>query len=192
MARWQSISSDDKGSTMSAQAVSERCRIIGTVTIERHDSAGNLLERCEVHNLVTQVGDQMYFERAAGIVGAPAAPTGMRLGTGANTGGNAPAKTGTGAALTTYLSGSNKAFDATWPQSSLNGSARRIQYKVTYGAGVATTTSPITEAVIVNDNPATDATSPASNTITRVAVAGISSKGASDVLTVTWNHDLSS
>jgi hypothetical protein len=177
---------------VSEQSISEACRIVGTVIFELSDSRGNLLARCEVNNLVTQVGDQMYFERAAAISGAPAAPTGLRLGTGANTGGNAPAKTGAGAALTTYLSGSNKAFDSTWPQSSLTGSARRIQYKATYGAGVATTPSPITEAVIVNDTIATDATSSAANTITRVAVPGIPSKGATDVLTVTWNHDLSS
>lgn len=164
--------------------------ITGTLTIERHDQDGNLIERFEGRNLVTQVGDQMYGERGASISGAPAAPTGMRLGTGANTGGNVPAKTGAGAALTTYLSGSNKAFDSTFPQSSLSGSSRQIQYKRTYAAGEATTASAITEAVIVNDTIATDATSTAANTIARIAVTGISAKGSSDTLTVTWNHQL--
>lgn len=162
----------------------------GSWVIERHDEHGNLIERGEGRNLVTQVGDQMYYERGGGISSPPAAPTGMRLGTGANTGANAPSKTSTGAALATYLSGSNKAFDATYPQSALNGASRRITYKVTYGAGVATTTSAITEAVIVNDTIATDATSTAANTIARVAVTGVSSKGSSDVLTITWNNDL--
>lgn len=164
--------------------------ITGVVIVERHDKNGNLLERFEEKNIVTQAGDQMYGERAVGIAGAPAAPTGMRLGTGANTGGNAPAKTGAGAALTTYLAGSNKAFDSTYPQSSLSGSARRITYKRTYAAGEATTALAITEAVIVNDTIATDATSAAANTVARVAVGGISGKGASDVVTVTWNHDI--
>jgi hypothetical protein len=160
--------------------------IVGTLVIERRDKDGNLLERFEGHNLVTQVGDQVYGERGGGVSGAPAAPTGMRLGTG----GTAVAKTGAGAALVTYLSGSNKAFDATYPQSSLNGSSRRITYKRTYAAGEATTASAITEAVIVNDTIATDATSTAANTISRILVTGISAKGASDTLTATWNHDL--
>ena len=46
------------------------------------------------------------------------------------------------------------------------------------------------EAVIVNDTIATDATSTAANTISRILVTGISAKGASDTLTATWNHDL--
>lgn len=160
--------------------------IVGHLTIERHDEHGNLLERFEGKNLVTQVGDQVYGERGGGVSGAPAAPTGMRLGAGST----AVAKTGAGAALVTYLSGSNKAFDATYPQSALNGSSRRITYKRTYAAGEATTASPITEAVIVNDTIATDATSTAANTIARILVTGISAKGASDTLTATWNNDV--
>lgn len=160
--------------------------IRGTLTLERRDAAGGLLERFEGENLVTQVGDQMYGERGAGIGAAPAAPTGMKLGTGST----AVAKTGAGAALVTYLSGSNKAFDATFPSSALNGSSRRITYKRTYAAGEATTASPITEAVIVNETIATDATSAAAATISRVLVTGISAKGASDTLTATWTHDL--
>lgn len=160
--------------------------IFGTLIIERHDAEGNLLERFEGSNLVTQVGDQVYGERGGGVSGAPAAPTGMKLGTGST----AVAKTGAGAALVTYLSTSNKAFDATYPQSALNGSSRRVTYKRTYAAGEATSASPITEAVIVNDTIGTDATSTAANTISRILVVGISAKGASDTLTATWNHDL--
>jgi hypothetical protein len=165
---------------------SDKAGVTGELILERRDEHGNLLERFHGKNLVTQVGDQMYGERGAGIGSPPASPTGMRLGTGST----AVAKTGSGAALTTYLSGSNKAFDATYPQSSLNVSSRRITYKRTYAAGEATTASPITEAVIVNDTIATDATSTAANTIARVLVAGISAKGASDTLTATWNNDL--
>lgn len=176
--------------TVAPAAAVDRSGITGHLVIERHDAEGNLLERFEGTNIVTQVGDQMYGERGANIAGAPPAPTGMRLGTGANSGGNAPAKTGAGAALTTYLSGSNKAFDGGFPSSSLSGSSRRIQYKRTYAAGEATTASAITEAVIVNDTIATDATSTAANTVSRIAVSGISAKGATDTLTATWNHDL--
>lgn len=165
---------------------SDESGIVGTLILERFDENGKLLERFEGRNLVTQVGDQMYGERGAAIASPPAAPTGMKLGTG----GTAVAKTGAGAALVTYLSGSNKAFDATYPQSSLNGTSRRITYKRTYAAGEATTASAITEAVIVNDTIATDATSAAAATISRILVTGISAKGASDTLTATWNHDL--
>lgn len=164
----------------------DKSGIVGYLVIERHDEHGNLLERFEGRNLVTQVGDQLYGEKGAGVAGAPAVPTGMKLGTG----GTAVAKTGAGAALVTYLAGSNKAFDATYPQSALNGSSRRITYKRTYAAGEATTASAITEAVIVNDTIATDATSTAANTISRILVTGISAKAASDTLTATWNHDL--
>lgn len=166
--------------------MADRQRIAGRLVLERRNADGDLLERFEGDNLVTQVGDQVYGERGAGVSGAPAAPTGMKLGTGST----AVAKTGAGAALVTYLSGSNKAFDATYPQSALNSTKRRITYKRTYAAGEATTASAITEAVIVNDTIATDATSSAANTISRVLVTGISAKGASDTLTATWTHDL--
>jgi hypothetical protein len=246
---------------MSEQAA-DKSGIKGTLVIERHDKDGNLLERFEGSNLITQVGDQYYGDRAAQIQGStvavtaitnaaaavvttgaahgfsagdvvtlagvtPAgynnkwaitavgstttftinvgtalgagsafgtaqglttpAATGMKLGTG----GTAVAKTGAGAALVTYLSGSNKAFDATFPQSSIPGSARRITYKRTYAPGEATTASAITEAVIVNDALiTTDATSTAANTISRILVTGISAKASTDTLTSTWNHDL--
>lgn len=161
-------------------------RITGRLVLERFNAAGDLIERFEGENMVTQVGDQIYGERGGGVSGAPAAPTGMKLGTGST----AVAKTGAGAALVTYLSGSNKAFDGSFPSSALNGAARRITYKRTYAAGEATTASAITEAVIVNDTIATDATSTAANTMSRVLVTGISAKGASDTLTATWTHDL--
>lgn len=172
---------------------SDKGLIVGTLTVERFDKDGKLIERSVNKNIVTSVGDQLYAERGAGLGGAPAAPTGMRLGTGSVAAGNAPAKTGTGAALTGYLTGSNKAFDATYPSSSQPGgagTARRITYKRTYAAGEATTASAITEAVVVNDTIATDATSTAANTISRTAITGITGKAATDSLALTWNHDI--
>lgn len=169
-----------------ARAVEDRTGITGEVIAEKFDKDGNLIARCQTSNLVTQVGDQIYGERGAGVSGAAAAPTGMKLGTG----GTAVAKTGAGAALVTYLSTSNKAFDATYPQSALNGAARRVTYKRTYAAGEATTASPITEVVVTNDTIATDATSTAANTLSRALLTGIGSKGATDTLAVTWTQDL--
>jgi hypothetical protein len=146
---------------------------------------GKVVRGGRSHNLVTQVGDQLYAERGAGISSPPATPTGMKLGTGSTS----AAKTGAGAALTTYLTDSHQAFDATYPQSSLSGSARRVTYIVTYAPGKATSASPITEAVIVNETLA-DATSAAAATVARCIITGVGSKGAGETLTITWVHDL--
>ncbi len=157
----------------------------GTVEWFLHDEAGALLASGESHNLITQVGDQMQGERAAGIT-TLAAPTGMKLGTGST----AVAKTGAGAALVTYLTNSHQGFDATYPQSALNGAARRITYQCTFAAGKATSAStPITEAVLVNAA-LTDATSTGANTIARVLLnPAVTAKTATDILTVIWQHD---
>lgn len=157
-------------------------KIIGTVHAELRDEHGNLKGECTVHNLITAVGDQLYAARGSGIAGAPAAPTGMRIGTGST----APSKTGAGAAIVTKITGGNLAFDATYPQAA-GGVAT---YKTTYGAGVGTTASPVTEAVIVNDTIATDTATPAANTASRVLLTGIGSKAAGDTLTITWTHTL--
>ncbi len=158
--------------------------IKGTVKWELFDKDGNLRDHGVTNNLVTQIGDQMYGERGVGIT-AVAIPTGMKLGTGST----APAKTGAGAALVSYLTNSHQAFDASYPASSLSGSARRITYKSTFAAGKATSGSAITEVVIVNEALA-NSTSAASATIARALLSGVAAKGADDVLVVTWTHDL--
>lgn len=165
--------------------IEEYARIQGEVAWLLQGPDGQVKRAGRVRNLITQVGDQMYAERALAISGAPAAPIGMKLGTGST----AVAKTGAGAAVVTYLAGSNLAFDATYPQSALNGSARRITYKCTYGPGVATSAAtPITEAVIFNNTNA-DAASTAAQTIAR-AIVSPGTKDTGDTLTVFWYHDL--
>ncbi|MGW1998540.1 hypothetical protein [Embleya sp. NPDC001921] len=160
-------------------------RIRSLVIAELLDPDGRRIGYCKTENLVTQVGDQYYMERAAGIGSPPAQVTGMKLGTGSTT----PAKTGGGAALATYLTDSHQAIAATYPQSSLATASRRITWRAIWAAGKATTASPVTEAVLVNET-LTDATSLAAATIARVLLTGIGSKGAGDTLTVTWQHDL--
>jgi hypothetical protein len=155
--------------------------IKGHLVIERFDEFGTLLERCETDNLVTAVGDQMYASRGAGLT-TSATPTGIKLGAGST----AVAKTGAGAALVTYLAASNKAFDATFP--SVTGGV--ATYKRTYAAGEATTASPITEVVLVTETITTDATSTAANIAARALITGVSQKGASDILIVTWTHTI--
>src|SRR3954470_16628107 len=148
----------------------------GEVVAELRNRAGELIGYCKKRNLITSVGDQMYAERGAGIASPPAVPTGMRIGTGST----AVAKTGAGAAIVTKVTLGNLAFDATFPTSSQPGgagTARVITYKCTYAAGSGTTASPVTEVVIVNDTIATDTATAAANTITRVLLTGIASKG---------------
>ena len=159
--------------------------IRGFVVVELRGPDGELKSRCEVKNLITEVGDEYYGERAAGIASPPGQVTGMKLGTGST----AVAKTGAGAALVTYLADSHQAIAGTYPQSSKPSSARRISWQAVWAAGKATTASPITEVVLVIDTLA-DATSTEANTIARALLTGIGSKGASDTLTVTWHHDL--
>lgn len=160
----------------------------GTVLIQLYDQDGRLKDERRDVNLITTAGDEYYAKRGAAAV-VPAAPadvtkvTGMKLGTGAT----AAAKSGAGAALVTYESGSNNPFDATWPQLvDLTGDTGwQIQYKTTWAAGDVTDTA-LTEAVIVNDA-AADATSTAANTIARIVFTAIN-KTASDTLVITWNH----
>lgn len=135
-------------------------------------------------NLITQVGDQYYGERAAGVGGAPAAVTGMQLGTGST----APAKTGAAAAVGTLVAASLVVLTGT-PTSSLNGSARRITYAASWAAGVATANG-IAEVVLVNQAAGTQTAAPASATIARALLSPVVNKGSGDTLAVTWHHDL--
>ena len=170
---------------MSSDKIGE---IIGRVHWELIGPDGEIKASGDARNALTQVGEQDLAERGTGFA-APAAPTGMRLGTGST----AVAKTGAGAALVTKLTDGNQAFDGTYPQSALSGSgnnARRITFKTTYAAGKATSASPITEAVIVNDTIGSDTATAAANTYARVLLVGIGSKGASDSLAVTWTWDV--
>lgn len=162
----------------------DRAHITGSLIIELFDEYGNLKHYENVENLVTQVGDQYYGERAAGIGGAPAIPTGMQLGTGTT----AAAKTGAAAAIGTLVASSLVALSSGFPASSLNGSSRRIQYKCTWAPGVATNAA-ISEAALVNQSIATQTVAPASATIARAVVTPFV-KSASDSLNITWNHDL--
>lgn len=159
----------------------------GHVLIQLYGPDGRLKEERRSDNLITDAGDLYYAGMAIALVTpqAPAQPTkmtGMKLGTGAT----AAAKSGAGAALVTYLAGSNLAFDATWPKTQNLGAGLGVngQYQTTWAPGVATNGA-LTEAVIVNDA-AANATSVAANTAHRV-VFGAIAKAAGDTLVITWN-----
>ncbi|MGZ4745704.1 MAG: hypothetical protein ACXVYY_01340 [Oryzihumus sp.] len=163
--------------------------LVGYGTAVVTDERGRVKQSLHFTNLITDAGDLYYATKM--IVGispanasAPTAVTGMKLGTGTT----AAAKSGAGAALVTYLSGSNKVFDASFPATVNLGGGLGVnaQYKVTYGGGVATSTS-LNEVVIVNDA-ATDATSSAANTIARSVFSSTINKASTDSLAITWNH----
>lgn len=140
-------------------------------------------------NRITTAGDEYYVRRGAAGIGTPniAQPTlanGMKLGTGAT----AASKSGAGAALVTYESGSNNLFDTTHPAVAAVGGdgGWNLTYKNTWAPGDVTETA-LTEVVIVNDAQ-TDATSSAADTISRGILSPTVNKQAADQLAVTWTH----
>jgi hypothetical protein len=168
------------------QLPEEKAAVKGQIVWTLYGPDNQIKDSGVVDNLVTRVGDQMYGERGAGIAGAVAAPTGIKLGTGST----AASKTGAGAALVTYLTDSHQGFDSGYPASSLSGSARRITYQVTYAPNKATSAAPITEVALVN-NTLTDATSAEADTVARAILSpSITAKSAGDTLVVVWTHDL--
>lgn len=160
----------------------------GTVTIEVIGEDGKVKHTETVPNLITDAGDLYYATKciqgiAPSSTAAPTAMTGMKLGTGTT----AAAKSGAGGAIVTYITASNQAFDATYPNVSNLGAGLGVNsvYRVTYAAGTATNTA-ITEVAIVNDS-GTNATSTAANTIARSVFTAVN-KGSGDSLTITWSH----
>lgn len=147
---------------------------------------GQLKQLVEFENLITEVGDQYYGDRAAAI-GSIAAVTGMQLGTGSTT----PAKTGAGAAMVTVGTGSTPlvALTGGYPQSSLVSTKRRISYRVTWAAGVATQNS-LNEVVLTNQSTGTQTAVPAANCISRALLSPVVNKAAGDSLQVDWHHEL--
>jgi hypothetical protein len=159
----------------------------GNVLIQLFDQYGNLKDERRGGNLITDAGDLYYAGMAIALVtpaalAQPTKMTGMKLGTGST----AVAKAGAGAALVTYITGSNNPFDASFPAIQNLGAGLGVngQYKTTWASGDVTNAA-ITEAVIVNDA-ATDATSTAANTSHRIIFTAIN-KTASDSLVITWN-----
>ena len=162
--------------------------IVGFGFLELFGPTGEKKLHLPFHNLITDAGDLYYASMAIALVNpaAPAQPTkvtGMKLGTGST----AEAKAGAGGALVTYEAGSNNLFDATFPSTTNLGAGLGVTavYKTSWAAGDVTETA-LREAVIVNDA-ATDATSTAANTISRVVFAAVD-KQAGDALAITWSH----
>lgn len=181
VARFKAVSLED------LEEMAEGMGMVGFVHALLRGPSGEIKQEQMVRNLITQVGDQYYGERAAGIATPPVQVTGMRLGTNGPTA-VAASKTGAGAAIVGYIAGSQAAITSGYPTSALSGSSRRIQWKSTWAAGVATN-SAIAEAVITNESPLTDVAGTAANTIARAVLSAVN-KAAGDTLEILWSHDL--
>lgn len=167
------------------QAQIEHVCAAGVVTAMLFSEEGDLLSQEVVANIVTQVGNQYYAERATGITSPPGQVTGERLGSGST----AAATTGAGAAIVTYITASQVAIDGGFPTSGAGaGTSRRITWQSTWGAGVATSAT-INEVVITNESPLTNVAGTAANTIARAVLTTVN-KAAGDTLVVSWTHDL--
>ena len=155
----------------------DQIRIVGHVVAELRDRRGALRARHEVHNLITDVGDQYIVDQ---LYSSPSAMTGMKLGSAST----AAAKNGAGSYVggADYVSGSAKAFDATWPKE--GASANIVQFKRTFAAGEATGT--IRRASIV-DNQSDAGEADASHTAAVAVFDADIPKGAGDTLTITWD-----
>lgn len=151
--------------------------IRGTVTAELFGPDGRVKMRQVKHNLVTDVGDNLFASLAYGTAGWTYR---MKLG-GAST---AASKDGAGSfvAVGDYVSGSAKAMEATWPKA--GASANISQYKCVWAAGVATGTI---RRVGLVDNVTDAGEADATHTAAMSVFGADIPKGAGDSLTVTWD-----
>ncbi len=137
-----------------------------------------------VHNLVTDYGDDMVATRM--VLDAVNIVTGMRLG---NDSATAVAKNGAGAAMVTYISGSQEALDAIAGEATKGaGNGWRITFVCTWIAADVTDAD-IEEAVLTNETALTDVAGVAGNTVARVIFPSTIDKQAGDTLEVTWQVD---
>jgi len=163
--------------------IDEVVRRSGLVVARLYDPDGRLKQEEKGSNLVTDHGDEFMarrsFDDAFDIV------TGMRLGTGST----AAAKNGAGAAIVTYITGSNEDLDAPATHSDLGaGAGYRATHICTWIAGDITNAA-IAEVVLSDETPLTDVAGTAANTVARFVFAATIDKQAGDSLEVTWNID---
>lgn len=165
----------------------DTARLVGWVEWELRDRDGHVKASGWGRNLVTDRGDEYAALLFAGQ--AETLITGMRLGTD----GTAPAKSGTGAAIVTYVAGSAKALDTGYPDTSDKGagSGHRATYQITWASGEATQSDPtIKEVVLTNEDPISDVAGAEGDTIARFLLDPEVAKGSDDTLEVTWHYDV--
>jgi len=137
-------------------------------------------------NLVTDVGDGHIAKRI--IEGdTELIVTGMKLG---NDGATPEAKNGAGAAMVTYITGSQEALDAAPTEATKGaGAGWRATFICTWIAGDVTDAD-IEEVCLTNQTALADNTSAEADTIARYQFAAAIDKQAGDSLEVTWQIDI--
>jgi hypothetical protein len=160
--------------------VNEKSGLSGEIVLTCTAEDGTVRWTETVKNLITDTGDNYYAQRAiAGVsVTNPSQPTlvtCMKLGTGTT----AAAKNGAGAAIVTYLTGSNATI------SSVSRTNNAIVYNASWAAGTATN-SAISEIAICVTN--ANSTSAAADVIARAVISPARNKQAGDTLTAAWTH----
>lgn len=160
--------------------MNEKSGIFGDIVLTCYAEDGSVRWTEIIHNLITDVGDQYYAQRALSAV-APTAPadatkvTCMKLGTGVT----AASKNGAGSGIVTYKTGSNATF------TSVSRSTNAITYNASWAPGVATDAA-LGEIVIAVTN--ADSTSAAADCIARALISPTRNKQAADTLTAAWTH----
>jgi hypothetical protein len=156
--------------------VCSRPAIVGHVVAELFGPDGKLKQREEVHNLITDVGDNYL---AALAYGTSVSTYRMKTGSAST----AAAKNGAGSYVATgdYNSGSAHAMDSTYPK--VGASNNIAQFKVTWATGENTNT--IRRCGIV-DNATNAGEADATHTYAMTVFTADIPKGASDTLAVTW------
>ena len=154
----------------------DKVRARGHVLAELFGPDGALEQRQEIHNLVTDVGDNYLASLAYGTAGWT-----YRMKTGSAS--TAATKNGAGSfpAVADYNAGSAHAMDATYPKVGV--SANISQYKVTWAAGENTNTI---RRVGIVDNATNAGEADATHTMAMAVFAADIPKGADDTLAVTW------
>lgn len=157
--------------------------VTGLVIAVVTNADGSIDRIVRTRNLITTSGDQFHAKKIAGVT--VTAPNGMKLGTGTT----AEAKSGTGAALVTYLAGSNQLLDATYPQASAKAGTDagwQVTWQCTWPAGDLSATG-IAEVALVTDADV-NATSSSTNTYARAKFGAAQDVALSQSLTVIWNQ----
>lgn len=175
---------DSVGAVMTrGRGVTEKNIFSGNVEVVVRGADGAVKYSECGNNLVTDYGDDMLATRT--ILDSVEIVTGMKLGTGAT----AAAKSGAGASIVTYISGSNEALDAVAGEATKGaGLGWRTTYVCTWIAGDVTNAA-IAEVVLTNETPLTDVTSATGDTVARYVFSSTIDKQAGDSLEVTWNID---
>ena len=167
-----------------ARIAREHIGPVGTVTATLWSPDGRVKQRSIGRNLVTDHGDNWLAARA--YDNTQDIVSGMRLGTGTT----AAAKSGAGAAIVTYITGSQQALDATATDATKGaGAGWRTTYIATWIAGDVTNAA-IAEVVLTDETPLTDVAGTAANSVARYVFGATIDKQAGDSLEVTWQVDI--